>query len=222
MSGKDTKRKAEYLLDEIGGIDDFYLDESIRYRSGAARNRFGWTHGKSLRVLLVAASLVLVLAVGTAAMLTMFRRNNPGDASHDYSSNGGDKSVTELARLDSLLQACTQSEAFRSLNGEEPDYFDGTVRLTVENRETGERYVSRPLTDAEQSALRRDFLSYGTPVPDDAEQPDYLVWVLLGDGSVVTPCLNPSEGNIGAAVLFDYDPERSPTQYFTDLLAGMQ
>lgn len=106
--------------------------------------------------------------------------------------------------------------------GTEPDYFDGTVRLTVENRQTGELFVSRPLTATEQTALRREFAASGTPVPTGTQTPDYLVWVLLGDGSVVTPCLNPSAGNVGAAVLFDYDPERLPSDIFTELLTGMQ
>ena len=150
MSRKDTNRRAEYLMDEIGGIDERYLDEAIRYRGSPVREPLRTTRRKPIRVLLAAASLVLVLAVGTAAVLTMLRRDETNDGDF-YTADGESKYRTELNRLDSLLQDCTQGDAFRPLAaGAEPDYFDGTVRLTVENRQTGERFVSRPLTDSEQ------------------------------------------------------------------------
>ena len=223
MSRKDTNRRAEYLMDEIGGIDESYLDEAIRYRGSTVREPLRTTtRRKPIRVLLAAASLVLVLAVGTVAVLTMLRRDEP-DNGDFYTADGESKYLTELNRLDSLLQDCTQGDAFRPLAaGAEPDYFDGSVRLTVENRQTGERFVSRPLTDSEQRQVQAEFAASGTPVPTGTQTPDYLVWVLLGDGSVVTPCLNPSAGNVGAAVLFDYDPERLPSDIFTKLLTGMQ
>ena len=50
---------------------------------------------------------------------------------------------------------------------------------------------------------------------------DFSVWITLGDGQVITPCLTPQAGNIGAAVLFDYQAERIPGSAFFDLLESL-
>ena len=215
MNRKDRKARAERLSDAIGGIDDRYLDEAMHWAGSSLSVR---RRPRAHLLLPAAAALVLVLALAGTAVLTMQRK----DDTPSNSAPGQSAGSHGQAALDSLLLSCTGSNAFTPVGVSGPDFFDGTVRLVVENRQTGERFVSRPLTDTEQRLLRAEFAVSGTPVDAGEPEPDCLVWVLLGDGTVVSPCLNPSAGNVGAAVLFDYSPERLPSDIFTDLLTGMQ
>ena len=122
--------------------------------------------------------------------------------------------------LNQLLLACTESDSFTQNTVEEIDFFDGTIRLTVQDRKTGALYVSRPLTSNEQASLSRDLLAPKERATQEASN-EYLVWVTLGNGDVLSPYLAHSAGNVGAATLFDYEAEYVPTQEFNDLLGAL-
>lgn len=206
---RDRKRQANHLLDEIGQIDDRYLVEAMNWRaSGTAPRK------KPIRMLLAAASLTLVLVLAFSATVSMFnRRKADGDAPPEG---------IEPPTLSDLLQNCTESGNFTPISADGPDFFDGEVRVAVKNVSTGELFVSRALTEDEQTGLEQEFKRKGTPVSPDADTADeFRVWVMLGDGSVVTPCLTRSAGNIGIADFFDYGIEREPTQIFMNLLSDL-
>ena len=220
MKKRVQNRKADYLLDELGQVDDEFLTEAMNWH-GSARKA---PRKNSVRVLLAAASLALMFAVGTVGMVTMFRRSGHAGVNEGvdrYSSADGSEQ-TRLGEMDRMLRDCVAGDSFERCTNENLNFFDGTMRLVVEERATGEVFVSHPLSISEQSAVIAEFRAAGTPLSEDGAESAYLVWVTLGNGSVVTPCLSPSAGNIGAAVLFDYSSERAPTQIFTDLLSGMR
>ena len=59
----------------------------------------------------------------------------------------------------------------------------------------------------------------GTPVGESPQALSYRVWIVMGDGSVVTPHLKPSDGNVGSAELFDYNAELIPSQAFNSQIS---
>lgn len=234
MRDPELQKKTDRLLDAIGGIDDAFVQEAMDQqelslpsatsaqsaqsagRPTAIRSAAsGSTRKRSpLRALLIAASLVLVLAVGMSAMFVALVRSGNKKAPSD----GEPGNVPGVERsLDLLLADCTQSAAFTPCTAEAIPYFDGTVRIAVENRSTGELFVSRPLSAAEKKTVDRELKATGTAVETSPAEA-YRVWVTFGDGTVVTPCLAVSYGNIGAGDLFDYASEREPTELFTGLL----
>ena len=44
------------------------------------------------------------------------------------------------------------------------------------------------------------------------------VWIALGDGRIISPCLKESNGNVAFGTLFDYDPEVEPSADFVTAL----
>ena len=149
--------------------------------------------------------------------------DNATEKAPEIAESGTEASISAL---DSLLHSCTQSVVFQPIAADHLNFFDGTVRLTVRNEATGALFVSRPLTAAEQSQLLLELEYTGTPVSaEDANGSTngkrYAVWITLGDGQVVTPCLALTGGNVGAGVLFDYSTERIPSAAFFRLVNGM-
>ncbi len=206
MKGRDLYR-AERLLDAIGDVDDRFLAEAVGYRS----RRASILRFPARFVAAAAVAALLLLAVTSPALQWL---KDLGDVGREEPPTA----ETVAPTLGSLLSDCTESSAFTLLSAEEIDFFDGAVRLTVEDRATGELFISNPLTKAQQATLSREFSAAGKRV-NAAEAPsEWRVWVLLGDGTVATPCLDPSAGTIGCGVLFDYEDERVPTDRFLNLL----
>ena len=206
------QQKVDHLLDEIGQIDDEFLTEAMGWHASRAVPR-----RNPIRALLVAATLSLVLVLALSATFSMFNRGAKFDEADRANGMAG-----EPPTLNSLLQNCTESGNFTQTSADDLNFFNGEVRLAVENVSTGELFVSRALTEYEQDRLERELKQEGELVPPDADTSgEFRVWVMFGDGSVLTPCLTPSAGNIGAAEFFDYDPEREPTQIFMNLLSGL-
>lgn len=211
MNLEGKQKMAGYLLDEIGLIKDEFITEASLFRPQRKSGKV------LLRVMLVAATLSLVMAIGVGSILAMLLRN---DNKLPEASAPTKEETVDLS-LDGLLAQATTSASFSPCVEEELNYFDGTVRLTVQNRETGELFVSRPLSNAESNRLAWELRSDGVRVDAEEAPAQYRVWILMGDGTVCSPCLAPSEGNLGVASLFDYEAERVPTQYFTDILTSL-
>ena len=207
---RSKQKKAEYLLRELGGIDDHYLCEAMEWQTGGKRA----VSRRPLRVLLIAATLAMVLVISLVGVVALLRRQ--GEAPKPNVP----PTLDEVQCLNQLLLACTESDSFTQNTVEEIDFFDGTVRLTVQDRKTGALYVSRPLTSNEQASLSRDLLAPKERATQEASN-EYLVWVTLGNGDVLSPYLAHSAGNVGAATLFDYEAEYVPTQEFNDLLGAL-
>ncbi|MBE6632722.1 MAG: hypothetical protein E7620_00100 [Ruminococcaceae bacterium] len=214
MKRRDQHR-ADRLLDAIGGINDSFLDEALNYRTARPPIRH------TLRNWIAVAAVAAILLFAVTGPLSRILKTDTPNAPTQEQPQEGTKLPTSAPTLSALLEGCAESPSFAKSAADELNFFDGNVRLTVENRSSGELFVSRPLTAAEQSTLAREFRANGKQVAANASPEEYRVWVMLGDGSVVTPCLNPTVGNVGGAVLFDYESERVPTDLFLDLLSDL-
>ena len=219
------KRKhdqAQVLLEAMGNIDDAYLNEALSYVP---------TKGKKLKILrspamralsttaALAAVLALVILSPLRGVLNNAFNDDAAEKLPDHAESAPDISP---AALDQLLQACTESPSFQAIAADEVPFFDGNVRLTVQRLDSGAIYTSRPLTDQEQSRLRREMELADTEISDEEfDERQYAVWITLGDGTVATPYLTPSPGNLGAAELFRYETERLPSQLFFILLEDL-
>lgn len=204
------QKKAEYLLGELGGIDDRFLCEAMEWKASGKST----ASRRPIRVLLIAATLAMALVISLVGTVAMLLRRGEAPSPNDPPV------LDEVQSFNRLLFACTESESFTQNTIEEIDFFDGAVRLTVQDRATGALYVSRPLTSGEQASLSRDLSAQKQRATAEASA-EYLVWITLGNGDVLSPYLAHSAGNVGAATLFDYEAEYVPTQEFNDLLGAL-
>lgn len=210
---QQTDRRAQNLLEAMGGIDDRFLVEAIEAIAAQRKRR----RPKRLpRILAVAAALALVVGIGLAGgrllhgILFPNREPTPdgtSDAPADFSA---------------LLLACTGSDAFREQSAALPLAADGNVRIVVGERGGENLWVSRALTDTERTAVRREMESAKRQSAYEIAGTDrYLVWVADGDGAVWSPALTYSGGNVTYGTVYDYDPERLPGTAFQNLLSGL-
>lgn len=192
---RNRKDKIEYLLREIGEIDDRLLDEAITYKPSRARK---------YRLELIAACLALVffLAIALPLMRNML----------DLSD--GEKDVPDVATLDNVLSEglgyATNMTSFEGLA-----YF-GTPRLVWQDSDSGEIFVCY-LTNGELARLEKEM---GKGKDCGAQSPEVAckVWVLDGKGTVRSPYLKNSSGNEGC-VVFEYDAEIIPTEGFVECVS---
>lgn len=211
---RDQRARANRLLDAMGGIDDRFLNEAILYRTARPPIRH------SLRnFMAVAAVAALLLVAVTGPLSGLLDLDKSSDSIPPEQST---ETTSKPTTLDGLLKGCTESLSFTAYAPDTDTFFDGGVRLTVEDRATGTLYVSRPLSTSEQNTLLREFQASAQQVAPTESPVTYRVWVLLGDGRVVTPCLNPARGTVGYGTLFDYESERVPTELFLKLLTNLQ
>ena len=78
-------------------------------------------------------------------------------------------------------------------------------------------YVSRALTANETQRLETGMKN--STNAQSTEQPACKIWILYGDGRVVSPYLHPSIGNTGESELFDYNIEIIPDADFSSCLS---
>lgn len=201
----DKTKQAIYLFREMGGIDERLIHEAIVYRPKKSALP---------RVLLIAAalSLSLVLAVG-AFLVTM--QTQKGHSSNDALPPSTDRDEV-LPTLDSIL--LSQSEKQSAVASNAIEFFGGNAYVVWQRTDSNEIYVSRALTSREVKWLT-DEIANGTPVTEGEEEPLCRVWILLGDGNTLSPHLEPSDGNDGAAELFDYHAELIPSTAFNSKLS---
>ena len=189
---RSRREKAEYLLCEIGEIDDKLLAEASAYRPVRRQNfRYG----------MIAAVLLFAFVMVVARPLVGI-----------YSGLSGENEVANdlpdrFVELDSILSAetdyITNSFALNRLS------HTGAPRLVWENRESGEVSVCY-LTVDELSQIREN-VGKGSAVEENAPALTCSVWIVDEYGRVTTPYLKASVGNEGCD-LFDYDPEIIPSE----------
>ena len=80
--------------------------------------------------------------------------------------------------------------------------------------------MSRALTKDEVDQIYRS-IGKGTKVGDTSPSPDCHVWVLCGNGEVLSPYLLASAGNVGNAELFDYNAELIPSEQLISCIADI-
>ena len=192
--------KLNYLLDEIGGVDDRMLAEAAEYRA-VGRRAF------VTRTLAAIACTLLLCATVLAAVL-MYPRL----------PLGGAPSKERVYALDALLQSA-DAGCYTLLSSEkEIAYFGETYLLwQYEGEETV--YRSRALTVEERDRLF-SLIGDGRTVGEDAPAQFARVWVTLGNGEVLTPYLPATPGNV-SSVIFDYNAEISPSRALVDCISDI-
>jgi len=192
------------LYDEIGGVDERFLQEAATYR--ARRKAPTW------RVALIAAVLALVgaLLLGTLAMSVGIAI--VGGILHDALDPAPEvpeqnEEVPVSYTIASMEQTLAQRQGnMQPLDADDLRLFNGSAQLIWTDSESGE-YYRVWLSDSELGDLLYLMQKDPKDISADSEQPAYRIWICFGDGTVVSPYLKADAGNAGHGQLFDYDPE---------------
>ena len=192
------------LYDEIGGVDERFLQEAATYR--ARRKAPTW------RVALIAAVLALVgaLLLGTLAMSVGIAI--VGGILHDALSPAPEvpeqnEEVPVSYTIASMEQTLAQRQGnMQPLDADDLRLFNDSAQLIWTDSESGE-YYRVWLSDSELGDLLYLMQKDPKDISADSEQPAYRIWICFGDGTVVSPYLKADAGNAGHGQLFDYDPE---------------
>jgi hypothetical protein len=191
---RSRTEKTEYLLREIGEIDDKLLAEASSYRPVRRQNfRYG------LIAAVLAFAFVMVVIRPVVGIYS--------DLSGENEAADMNESGELFGALDAVLSAetnyITNSFALNRLS------HTGAPRLVWENKESGE--VSVCYLSVEELSRIRDNMGKGKAVEENAAELTCNVWVVDEYGRVTTPYLKASAGNEGCD-LFAYEPEIIPTE----------
>lgn len=222
----DKKRKSEYLLSEIGGIDESFLIEAEGYRK--KRNPV-W-----LKPLVAVACACVFVAIAFTAL----PRVDVFDKNASMESADGPTVSVQVNKDDLHYEVVTEAAAdaepevylfgFDALLSSQEGY-SGYDKLSEIPREQGKTYIlwqhvdggklfmSRPLEKSEVESISKR-LGIGSPVGANSPTREFNIWILRGDGSVISPYLVGNSGNIGNA-LFDYEAEIIPQDQLISLIA---
>ena len=203
----EKRIKAEKLLYTIGEIDDSLLEEAIAYRP---RKRI------RSRILVLAATVAVIftVAVGSALISSIVNSFDKEEAIPEQ------EAPTVPPTIDSLLEGARDGEKFDyvSLESDLP-YIDSSAHIVWQYSGDDGYYVSDALTDSELDRLIYQ-LGSGEEVGADSPRIECMVWVLLGDGRVISPYLKASAGNISNGI-FDYEAEIVPNESIVWTISGI-
>lgn len=194
----------EYLLREIGEIDDAIIAEAEAYKAKKTN---------AYKPLLIAAAFTLAFAlvIGSALISRMRPFVNDNSEHSNYESN--------LQTVEQLFSENTYQNLFSStyvMSDEDLPYFNQGVHIVWQNVSEIGYCVSDRLTLSEFERLNEQ-MGIGEQTGTDSPNLQYKVWVLYGDGRVTSPYLKRTNGNISGEI-FDYEAEIIPTENFARLL----
>ncbi len=230
MDHENRKRFAEYLFDEIGLIDDRYIAQAEFAYAPSSSARPAKPSWSSRRILITAVTLSLLLA----CILSVFVGNQlqkgakedaaPTAPMESMGNNSADNAGASRSTVSLRLQALRAETEHLRLSADSLPLFDGTPRIIWKySDESG--YRAMALSEQEKNQLLTLlFQNKGSRLsPETAEAVKSLdgIWIALGDGSVISPCLEQSAGNVGFGSLFEYDPELEPSSAFTEYLCDI-
>ncbi|MBQ9467444.1 MAG: hypothetical protein IJU52_00350 [Clostridia bacterium] len=182
--------KASFLFEEFGNIDDELLTESSGRPLAALADRQQKKKRARVIALLLAASLSF-----SVVMLTVnyrIRQSSPPDV--ETTANTPSEILPEERAL--------------TEDNERAVLFSGRPSVILEEK-SGDRYYYEIDRDAYDRLLTLTAENKGEKTSlDRAEK----VWFTDGDGTVISPYLIFTPGNIGYGALFDYDDEVIPAK----------
>ena len=220
MTEREKIFLSERLFDEIGLIDDrFIYEASTPYRR---KRKFGAMG----RVLVIAAALSLTLCIiaGTLLTGTLFligdlasKDAEDGDSMAPPSEEIQD-SNDAFASLSSRLEAIPVG-TYSTAAKDDVELFDSKPKVVWEVSGEDECCVLE-ISDSQANALIKEMRSGGekTSGSSNSNRESVRIWIVLGNGQVVTPHLELTAGNVGYGELFDYVQEYEPSENFSDLL----
>ena len=208
---RQTKyQKATALFLAIGTVEDRYLAEALAPRIKRQPMR---------RALLIAACLTLSTVVLLGVLLIALQnRSLPDGSTQPPIENPQTQPTTPTNPLDLLL--VNHSTEQNALEEDALDFFSKNARVVWRYADSPTLYTSRALSDGELERLLNR-LKTAKPTEESDTKPSCEVWILLGDGSVISPYLHTSPGNTAAAELFDYNVEVIPDADFAACLSDI-
>ncbi len=220
---ENKQRKAEYLLSELGGVNDVYLQEALVWKKKRMDWRLPTAIAASVLALLVSIPLLwpLILPERSDADITLPPQADL-DASDPPADDGSDDqpadTPTTPKTLDAVLLAATPHSTVTSADA--LSYFGGESYLVWQS--AGEEGFSRSRA-LEKNEVNRilSLIKRGSPVGEISPSPISRVWLVLEDGTVWTPYLPVTNGNGGAAILFDYNAELLPSAELISCISGI-
>ena len=218
---RKKEKFAEYLFDEIGNIDDSIIASAM----GAYRPARKVFNTRRLAIAAVAATLSLSLfATVFVSILNRAGKDLFESPKNDNVSISADKddaadknepdmeSPTDVATtLATRLESLRDTAKAEKLDKSDIKYFDGYARLIW--KYSDEEYYRVCKISASQLQRIQSLISadQGELVNSATESSVEGIWISLGDGKVISPCLLSSEGNVGYGSIFDYTAEVEPS-----------
>lgn len=220
MKHTDRLKKAEYLFSEMSGIDERLLHEAMVYKRRPS---------VMPKLILIAACLALVVSLGVGSvvvasraistLMPLFEAMQTQKPDVD-DQNGLPGQPAAPKTLDEMLVLSRDTATYTTERVENLNFYDGKARIIWQYGDEESVCVSRALTPYELTSLRRE-VQKGTSVGESSPDLTCRVWISLGDGSVVSPYLKLTDGNVGVAELFDYDAELMPTESFNSQISDI-
>ena len=191
----NKRKKAAFLLDEIGNVSDVYLQEALSYK----KERFYARPWVAAVACILAVVLVGGGLINSPLMDNIFGVFDKAEAPNEEAP----------ATLDSFLSENRGALTCTAVSEDELNYFGSTyLVLQYEGDET--LYRSRDLTSREVEKML-DLMGQGASVGEASPTLLCRVWLVCEDGTVLSPYLKNTAGNKGLAVLFDYEAEILPS-----------
>lgn len=204
MNQKD--KKAAYLLDEIGGIDDRYIAEAMKAKKKP----------KTGSVILILAACIAALAIMLLAVAGAVAVGGIiGGIIRDDISSSRPKPPEKLGEI--LKNESNGSGVIKVAYASEIDFFDGAYLIW--QNESGNGYCLKRLSQSSLTVLESNI--GGANVGEGEEVGAVKVWISCGDGRVFSPYLKPTVGNVGCGELFDYSPEIVPSERFNSCVSNL-
>ena len=206
-------QNAEFLFDSMGMIDDKIIAEAespIKARAVISSRR------KQTALWAVAAMLAIVITGGSFRFLMGLQFSpDKKDEIKDDQNQGVDQPY--LSDLDQILQSAAKDTP--ALSKEEIDLFDGSMKIVWKEAEK-DVYHSLAVTGSGHQSTLRNAMNTKSPEKVQSE-PECSLWICYPDGTVVSPYLENTPGNVGYGNLFSYSAEVMPTDHFTDIVNNL-
>lgn len=196
--------KMNMLFSQIGEIDDSLLDEAINYKAA---------HRKSFNFGMLAACLALVFAI--AVTFPMFNRMKNAVGNKD--AEVAEDIAESYHSLDSLLMD-SYGGKYQKLNSFESLSYTDSASLVWQYLDSGEIYVKK--LNGSQLEEVTENIGKGDQVGEDSPEISCKMWVLDGEGNVISPYLKGGAGNIDCTV-FDYEVEIIPDESFVECISDI-
>ena len=196
MNG-DKKRKSEYLLSEIGEIDDKFLLEAENYRPQRRLLRHRPIIAAACVCCFIAIVLTAVLRGGLLGKNVSAESVNASsgllnDDKNELYSEAFTEAVVEtpidvvLHDFDALLSSLDERRGYGSFAEIERE--QEKTYILWRAVEGGRIFISRPLTSDEAEYIS-EHVGLGESVGESSPTLKFNVWILRGDGSIISPYL---------------------------------
>ena len=201
---QEKLRSAEAIFDAIGMIDDRIIaDAQAPYRAPRAKSKTFFKLLIAVSSVLIVLSLVLstVLAASFATILPIFIFQDKESPSENSTT------------FEQILYDANENPSVEKLKAEDIDFFDGNAKLIWRTENETEYNVITIYSKTQVNQIKSALNETSNKIsPQNADSIEYQVWIAYENGTVVSPYLESSAGNVGYAQLFEYSPEVEPNE----------